>query len=123
MICKTCKHPASSHFSLGEQVCLNPGCFCRKYEPVEEVLPTMFAVRIDKNGESYTFKVEPMAYGPELVALDSAPGVIAFVEAPDPGAAALRAWEKGYRELASLNGLPASSPEELLQLLGDKKPE
>jgi hypothetical protein len=83
----------------------------------------MFAVRIDKDGAKYTFKVEPMEWCFELIALDSTPGVIAFVEAPDPGAAAARAWEKGQRELASLGGLPPSSPEKLLELLGDKKPE
>jgi hypothetical protein len=81
----------------------------------------MFSVRIDKDGDKYTFQVEPMPFGPELIALDSTPGVIAFVEAPDPGSACRRAWEKGQRELASLGGLSPSPPEKLLELLGDKK--
>ena len=85
----------------------------------------MFSVRIDKNGDEggYLFKVLPMPYGPELVALDSTPGLIVFVEAPDPGAAAARAWEKGQCELASLTGLPPSPPEKLLEHVGDKKAE
>lgn len=85
----------------------------------------MFSVRIDKEGDegAYLFKVAPMPYGPELLALDSTLGLIAFVEAPDPGAAAARAWEKGQLELASLTGLPPSPPEKLLEALGDKKPE
>ena len=80
----------------------------------------MFAVRIDRTAEGYAFKVESMDWCQELIALDSAPGVIAFVEAPNPGAAAARAWEKGERELASLGGLPPSSPEQQLKTLGDK---
>lgn len=83
----------------------------------------MFSVRIDKTDDGHAFKVEPMPWGLELVALDSTPGVIAFVEAANPGAACQRAWEKGQRELASLGGLPANPPSKLLELLGDKKPE
>lgn len=81
----------------------------------------MFAVRIDKVGEGYVFKAEAMDLCAELIALDSAPGVIAFVEAPDPGTACKLAWERGQRELASLGGLPPSPPGKLLELLGDKK--
>lgn len=91
-------------------------------EFVEELSePVMFAVRIDKKGPRYLFSVEPMNRCPELIMLDSTPGIIAFVEAPDPGSACRRAWEKGQRELASLGGLPPSTPEKLLELLGDKK--
>lgn len=85
----------------------------------------MFSVRIDKAGDGYVFKVEPMPLGAELVALDSTPGVIAFVEAASPGAACQRAWEKGQREL-NLNLLgvrPAEPSSKLPELLGDKKGE
>lgn len=84
----------------------------------------MWALRIDRVASTgkYIFSVGPVKYTEhELIALDSAPGVIAFVHAPDPGAACARAWEKGQRELASLGGLPPSPPEKLLELLGDKK--
>jgi hypothetical protein len=52
----------------------------------------MFSVRIDKDRDAYVFRVEPSFRGFEMVALDATPGVIAFVEADDPGQAAARAW-------------------------------
>ena len=80
----------------------------------------MYSVRIDRAGEKYTFQVEAMPWCPELVALDSAPGIIAFVEAPSPGAAAWRAWEKALKDLAHLDKQEPQPPEKLLELLGDK---
>lgn len=130
MLCKHCPHTSAAHFTFEPKPCLEPGCRCRGFESREAgPMPTMFSVRIDKverdseDDTLYHFQVSTMPWCPELIALDSTPGVIAFVEAPDPGAAAARAWEKGQRELASLRGLPPSSPEKLLELLGDKKPE
>ena len=55
----------------------------------------MYQVRIDKDGDGYVFKVQPAEGGLEFVALDSAPGIMAFVEAESPGAAAERAWDRG----------------------------
>jgi len=57
----------------------------------------MFAVRIDKDGDGYTFRVQPTEGALEMVTLDSAPGIIAFVEAEHAGAAAGLAWERGSR--------------------------
>jgi hypothetical protein len=74
----------------------------------------MFSVRIDKNDEAeggYIFKVAPMENGPELIALDSTPGIIAFVEAANPGEAAQRAWDKGFRELFAARRLPVPNLE------------
>jgi hypothetical protein len=120
LVCSDCKHEERRHLP-GNGPCLSPGCTCSVCVPVD--LKLMFSVRIDKVGDGYVFKVEPMPLGAELVALDSTPGVIAFVEAASPGAACQRAWEKGQRELASLSGLPAQPASKLLELLGDKKPE
>lgn len=117
-LCRNCPHEESRHLP-SEGPCLASGCLCDGCVPFE--YKGMFAVRIDKTTEGYAFKVEPTQPCLELVALDSAPGVIAFVEAPDPGTACRLAWERGQRELASLGGLPPSSPEKLLELLGDKK--
>lgn len=106
--------------------CLAVGCKnCPGFEaePEPEVKPPMFAVRIDRTDAGYTFKTESIPHGIEMIALDSTPGVIAFVEAPNPGAACALAWERGQRELASLGGLSPSPPEKLLELLGDKKPD
>lgn len=117
--CAECSHEASRHLT-GQYSCLVPGCLCMQYEESSGL--SMYSVRIDKDGEKYIFTVESMPFSKnELVALDSTPGVIAFVHAPNPGAGAQRAWEKGQRELASLGGLPPSSPEKLLELLGDKE--
>ncbi len=55
----------------------------------------MFQVRIDKDGDGYVFKVQPAEDGLEMVALDSAPGIMAVVQAESPGAAAERAWDRG----------------------------
>ena len=131
-LCKHCGHIKLEHISITtnsgvvRSCCLKSGCSaCPGFErdPEPEVKPTMFSVRIDKTEAGYKFKVEPMPWCLELIALDSTPGVIAFVEAPNPGAACQRAWEKGQRELASLGGLPPSTPEQLLELLGDKNDE
>lgn len=70
----------------------------------------MYAVRIDYTPDEheprYVFAVKgPTAGVLELVALDSTPGVIAFVRAPNPGAAAARAWEIGKAELEALTAL------------------
>ena len=56
----------------------------------------MYSVRIDKDGDGYVFKVQPIERGIEMIALDSTPGVIAFIEAEDPGRACQSAW---YRAL------------------------
>ncbi len=117
-LCRTCQHEELRHLP-GNGPCLATGCLCDKCIPFE--YKGMFAVRIDKTAEGYAFKVEPMEPCAELIALDSAPGVIAFVEAPDPGTACKLAWERGQRELASLGGLPPSPVGKLLELLGDKK--
>ncbi len=58
----------------------------------------MYSVRIDKDGAGYVFSVFEVPASERatgLVALDSAPGIIAMVHAVDPGAAAARAWELG----------------------------
>ncbi len=52
----------------------------------------MYSVRIDKDGEGYVFKVQPMDGVFEMVALDSTPGVIAMVHGSNPGHACQRAW-------------------------------
>ena len=52
----------------------------------------MFSVRIDKDGDGYMFKVQPIEPGLEMVALDSTPGIIAMVQAATPGIACQRAW-------------------------------
>ena len=117
LVCKACGHEDTRHLPMGG-ACLSSGCMCSECESIESSM--MFAVRIDKKDEMFLFQVTPMEMGPELIALDSTPGVIAFVEAPNPGAACQRAWEKGQRELASLGGLPPSSPKKLPELLGDK---
>lgn len=73
----------------------------------------MFAVRIDRDGEAYVFRVEPATGTTEMVAIDSVPGVIAFVAASDPGSAAQRAWVTGEAEglaLARLGGKRALEP-------------
>lgn len=80
----------------------------------------MYAVRIDRAGEKYIFQIELIPWCHELMALDSTPGIIALVEAPNPGAAAARAWEKALKDLAHLDKQPAQPPEKLLELLGDK---
>ena len=56
----------------------------------------MYSVRIDKDGEGYVFKVQPLEGSTlEMVALDSAPGIIAVVEANGPGHACQRArWDR-----------------------------
>lgn len=71
---------------------------------------SMFAVRIDKEGDAYVFRVEPHTGAHEMVGIDSTPGVIAFVIASDVGGAAQRAWSKGEAEglaLARLGGMGA----------------
>lgn len=55
----------------------------------------MFAVRIDKDGDGYLFKVHPAEGSIEMVALDSTPGIIAFVEAEHAGDAASKAFDRG----------------------------
>ncbi len=107
---KDCGHFKLDHFTLNERVCLVSGCRCRRFEeddaPAPKPKPPMFAVRIDKEGDGYVFKVEPIPHDLELLALDSAPGFTAIVEAPNPGVAVQLAWERGQRELSSLGGLP-----------------
>jgi hypothetical protein len=56
----------------------------------------MYAVRIDMDGDGYVFKVQPSEDGIEMVALDSTPGIIALVQARNPGEAAARAWDKAW---------------------------
>lgn len=66
----------------------------------------MFAVRIARDGETFTFEVSPHAgNGVEATAIDSTPVVIAFVNAEDPGEAAERAWRNGDREARALDAL------------------
>lgn len=70
----------------------------------------MFSVRIDRDGEAYVFRVEPHTGSLEMIAIDSTPGIIAFVLADNPGAAAKSAWTKGEIEgqaLAKLGGMKA----------------
>lgn len=55
----------------------------------------MFSVRIDKDGDGYVFHVQPVEGVFEMVAFDSTPAIIAFVEAEHAGAASARAWERG----------------------------
>jgi hypothetical protein len=57
----------------------------------------MFSVRIDKDGDGYVFKVQPSEGSIEMVALDSAPGIVAFVRATNEGHACHVAWEKALR--------------------------
>ncbi len=57
-----------------------------------------FSVRIDKARREtggYIFNVEPCDVVFEMVALDSAPGIIAMVHAESPGHACQLAWERG----------------------------
>lgn len=125
--CKSCGCAKIAHLTIGKKMpCLTSGCSCLAFE-LDETLdvnkPPMFSVRIDKTPEGYNFKVASMPHGFEMIALDSTPGVIAFVEAPDPGAACTRTWEKGQQELAAMDG-PAPEPgEHIFKLLGDKKTE
>lgn len=70
----------------------------------------MYTVRIDYEPDEHEPKYVFAVSGPtncihEMVALDSTPGVIAFVRAPNPGAAALRAWEAGKAETEALRAL------------------
>lgn len=70
----------------------------------------MYAVRIDYEPDEHEPKYVFAVRGPthlvyEMVALDSTPGVIAFVRAQNPGAAALRAWEAGKAEIEALRAL------------------
>lgn len=121
MRCKHCEHDEPAHYTLGNKPCLYPGrCNCPGFEPAVVVKPKMYSVRIDREDEKYIFQVEPMDWCAELVAMDSAPGIIAFVEAPDPGAAAARAWEKALKDLAHLDRQEAQPAKKLLELLGDK---
>lgn len=79
----------------------------------------MFSVRIDKDGAGYVFRTSPCPGSLEMVALDSAPGVIAIVEANDPASACARAWylamhmHDGDEEQIAGQGL-------LQRLLGEK---
>jgi hypothetical protein len=54
----------------------------------------MYSVRIDKDGDGYVFRVQPCDGSLELVALDSAPGIIAMVHANNPAQACQVAWHK-----------------------------
>lgn len=75
----------------------------------------MFSVRIDKEGDGYVFKIEPMPHGLEMIAFDSKPGVIAFIEAEDPGAAAKKAWDRAVDHfMARYRGLPTPNEQEQL---------
>lgn len=57
----------------------------------------MYSVRIDKDGDGYVFKVQPVERGIEMVALDSTPSVIAIVSADNECHACQVAWEKALR--------------------------
>ncbi len=58
----------------------------------------MYSVRIDKDGDGYVFRVQPCKpVMLEMVAIDSAPGIIATVNAADPSHACLRAWAKAQQ--------------------------
>jgi len=79
-----------------------------------------YAVRIDKARRAtggYIFNVEPCDVVFEMVALDSAPGIIAMVFADTPGHACQVAWERGahmYDERTAELQDPSDLPERLL---------
>ncbi len=54
----------------------------------------MYSVRIDKDGDGYVFRVQKIEGAFEMVALDSAPGIMAMVRADNEGHACQVAWEK-----------------------------
>ncbi len=82
----------------------------------------MFSVRIDKDGDGYVFKVQPCEGSLEMVALDSAPGIIAMVWAHDPGDAAHRAWDKALRmHQPEQPSLPSATDDFLRELQEHRK--
>lgn len=79
----------------------------------------MFSVRIDKGQKpgEYIFRAAPCDGTLEMVAMDSAPGVIAMVRADDAGHACQLAW---YRAAHMHDGEFKQLPlDEALQKLGD----
>jgi len=79
----------------------------------------MYSVRIDKDGEGYVFKVQPIDPGLEMVSLDSAPGIIAMVQARNPGEASARAWEMALnmRTNRAVHPLSASALDDFIDNL------
>jgi hypothetical protein len=74
-----------------------------------------YTVRIDKGPPegSYEFRVTPFASegGPEMIAIDSVPGVMAIVKAENPALACARAWEKAFQEMQDVKASAESEDE------------
>jgi hypothetical protein len=83
----------------------------------------MFSVRIDKDGDGYVFRVQPTEGSLEMVAMDSAPGVIAFVNAYNAGHAARRAWDMALRMGEKQPGQINPAVDAFIRELQEKKPE